>query len=306
MSIAHFFENTDLLIILSIILGVLFPYFGEFFKPLIPFFLVILMTLSTLEISNSHLNPKSQAKDVSFLLIISYLIQGILLIAISFFFVSSPDYLKGLIVLAATPVGIWTIAYAYMLKGNTELAAIGVIFSHILAIFILPLTIYFFFATYVDIFTVFYNVALLILVPLIFSRILKYKFKIEDFKFKRHIINLCMFFISYAIIALNYKVLTNPATLPYDVLLVLLIRAFVIGTLFYLIIRKFVEYERLVVYTFVSIFKNAGLAATITLLVFPIEAAIPIALAQVLGSFSVVYYPKLLSLGKAKQSQKKK
>lgn len=285
-------ENTGLILVLAVIIALLYHFPCTSLKPWIPFFLIITMTVSTLSISTSKLNPLQNKKSLSIAIFLNYFVQGLVLLIPAFLFVKNPDYLTGFIVVAAAPVAIAVVPFAYLLKGNVQIAAIGDAVIHFLAVLLMPAILLLFFAQTINPIELLFTIALLIFVPLIISRILR-KMNVKEWRYSKIAINLSIGIIIYTLIALNNSIITNFSQFPIEVALILFFKIFVFGTIIFFVLKKFFSKEDAISYTLFANFKNNGLAATIALLLFSNASTIPMAFSALFDAFLIIYFEHL-------------
>ncbi|MGA9099690.1 MAG: bile acid:sodium symporter [Methanotrichaceae archaeon] len=179
----------------------------------------------------------------------------------------------GLVVMAAVPPAIAVMPLTRLLEGEVKLSLYGVVLCYAAGIILIPGLIFIFASkSGVDLLYVFEIALLMILLPILISRL----GPIKDLKIDPVLpINAGFFLINYTVVGLN-----SDAIFGYirPLAVVAFARTFLIGTAVYLLAKfKGVDYPKRISYTLFSSYKNLGLAAAISIALFGHEAGIPIA-----------------------------
>ena len=190
-----------------------------------------------------------------------------------FFFIDNPDYFKGFIISALVPPAVAVIAYNYLLKGNNEIAVIAEILGYLLSLFIIPLGVLLVFGQSVDVYYLIWTVFILIFVPLILSRFLKFENSI--FNYSKIAINILFLLLFFILIGINQEtILTN-----YIVLSAVIFAGVIKTYIMPLLIFKFFKcppnkIADKITFSLFSSVKNMGAAAVIALTLFGETAAL--------------------------------
>lgn len=294
-------KNSNFVFLSAMVFALIYPDLALYLKWYIIPALIIVTTVSLCDIKLRKLDMKKNIKPILVALMLNYvLLSGIVLI-MSVLLIEDDAIFKGFIVMVATPPAIGVIAYSSLLKGDTHLALIANAFIYLLSIFLMPAILLLLLGIdVVDPFTILKILIILILLPLILSRIV-----IRTPYYERHkgdkdiLINLGFFLVIYVVIGLNRDILLGG---DYGLLLPIFIigfmRTFFSSTLVFKVGRKLnIRYDKMVTYTLFSSYKNLGLTATISLILFGTKAAVPAAVCILLEVLLFIYYSALMNPG---------
>ena len=270
----RFLESFSFVISLAIIAGILIGGFPAYGNEIATLSLIIAMTLS---ISNIPFRVKvEEIKDVFVAFLLNY---GLLSIFIIFLGYLIHDYFEGFIVMAAAPPAIAIVPLSSILKGDERHSLFSIIFLYTAAIFIMPLMIYLFLAKEVNSILLVKNVILLILLPMLISRLL-YR-KIDERK-GRIITNICFFLLVFSVIGKNKQFIFEELSLLAILSVVMAARTIGIGFFVKSIAsRAGIERSKIINYTLFSSFKNEGLVMIIASSLFSYETALPAVIALI-------------------------
>lgn len=270
-------ENTSFLLVVSLLLSILFPKYSFFLEDYLIYLLVIMMifSLKNVDLKFDKLNILF-IKETIFLSIINYLLLPFIIIVSAFLFLKNQNYINGFILMSAVPCAIIVIPFTNLLKGNIFLSTLGLYINYFLSLIMTPLLIWLFFKENISIMPLLKTIFLLVVLPLLLSRILnsadkkllKNKFK----KYDRIIINLIFVITTYAFIGINIG-LINLFDLK-EVFFVLSIKTFFLSFLFFV-------FSKNISFAIFANYKNLGYAIILSLTLFNKETAIP----SVLGIF---------------------
>ncbi len=280
-------ENTPMFFIVAIILGLVYPNFADALSGYIILFFIIAATLSLthLKITKKDVNENASSSIKTVLL--SYgLLSGLTLLT-AYLLVPNPDHLAGFIIMAAAPPAVAIIPFTYLLRGNSKIALGGELLNYILALALAPLITLFFLGSSVDIFEILKTLILIIILPLMLSRILiNHPHSLDSLQ--KIIVNFCFAFINYIVIGLNQAVIFSDPAALWPVLFVHLLTVFGAGTLVYLAGRRLnVSKDRCIPYTLFGAIKNGGMSATIAIIIISPAASLPAALH---GIFTISFF----------------
>lgn len=178
----------------------------------------------------------------------------------------------GFIVMAAVPPAIAVLPFSRLLQGDILLSLYSEAVSYLASLVLMPGIIFLFTSkTGVSLGYVIEIALLMILLPVVASRYLR-RLKVDSVL----PINLGFFVVNYTVIGLNSSAIYGDFGDITAVALIALARTFGIGIAVYLIsIVLAVSPPRRISYTLFSSYKNLGLAAAVSLVLFGPEAAIP-------------------------------
>lgn len=291
-------KNSNFVFLSAAVFALIYPDFAVRLTWYIIPALIILTTVSLCDIKLRKLDMKKNLKPILVALMLNYvLLSGIVLI-MSVLLIEDDALFKGFIVMVATPPAIGVIAYSSLLKGDTHLALMANAFIYLISIFLMPAILLILLGIdVVNPFTVLKILLILILLPLILSRII-----IQTPYYERHkedkdiIINLGFFLVIYIVIGLNQDILLGGDYGPLlPVFMIGFMRTFFSSTLVFKIGRALnIPYDEMVTYTLFSSYKNLGLTATTSLILFGTKAAVPAAICILLEVLMFIYYSVLM------------
>jgi BASS family bile acid:Na+ symporter len=225
--VINFIENNvPLFLIISIPLGLLFPYFA-FLRNYITYLLMIVLFITflkmdILEIVHHIKRPMLLLYIEGMSLIAAPIIVYFILTLLKF------DYIvvAALVLLAAAPAGVASSAMTALTSGETSLNVIIIFVSHFIAPFTIPFLFFILFRKYIrlDYFNVLITMAKLILIPLVASFLSKqfFKEKINLVKERSSLLTIIpIFLISLTIISINAPFIkSNPLQVAKYLLIV--------------------------------------------------------------------------------------
>ncbi len=282
----HFFlryvKNRNLLLLTAFLSGLIWGDAAHLLKGLILPVLVLIMSLSTTHITfNELIQIKKYLKDILIITLIHYpFLSGLILLA-NHFWVNDPDLRAGFIVMAAIPSAIAVIPFTYLLKGEMAVSLIGSAWLYLFALIAAPLISFLFLdVATIDPLRLALTLLQLILLPFLLSRLfLRWK---NYPRFQPHtgiFINAGFALILFIVIGMNRRVFFSHPDLLILLSAIAILRTFVSGHLIDLLSRGLkVDPKRRVSYVLFGSYKNLGLAAAISLMLFNERAAIPAAI----------------------------
>lgn len=267
------FDNTSLFLFAGLALGILFPEQAKSISFLITGILIVMMTLSLRAVQFRDLKIGRNAKPVLISVLISYVFLTGLLLIMGLFFSGNPDYFKGFFIVALMPPAVVVIAYNMLLKGNNEVALIAEVLSYLLSLIIIPVGIFLVFGKSVDMFYLLQMVFLLVALPLILSRFLR--FECSVFKYCKSAINICMLLLFFILIGINQHTILTGTVVIFGILLAGIIKTYLPPLLVFLGMKcPPHEKSTRMTYALFSSVKNLGTAAVIALAIFGETAAL--------------------------------
>lgn len=267
-------ENTSLVLLTAVLLGLIIPNLSIQLKPLLTFLLIALMTLSLRHIKMKQLNLRKNSRKILTSVAIHYGLLSMTIIALALFLVDDPDYFKGLIVMAVMPPGVVVVAYSYLLKGDINNALSSEVVCYLLSFIIAPVVILLFFGASVDVYYLLQILFLLIVLPIILSRFLMFKSRIFDYD--KIIINICVGIIIYTVVGLNQTTILTKTITLFSIFLIGFVKTYGTGSVVYLGLKKFgVPKKERVVYALFGSLKNLAATATVSIMLFGEKAALP-------------------------------
>jgi len=290
----RYLKNRNLLLLTAFLLGLFFGDFASSLKGLILPALVLIMSLSTTHITLKELlQIKKYLRDIFIITLIHYPFLSGLILLVNHFWVKDPDLRVGYIVMAAIPSAVAVIPFTYLLQGEMAVSLIGSAWIYLFALVAAPfISFRFLDVTKIEPFVLLLTLLQLILIPFLLSRIL---LKWRKFpRFQNHaglLINLCFALILYTVIGINRKVFFGHPDLLLLISAIAILRTFVSGHFIDLLSRLLkVDQKRRVSYVLFGSYKNLGLAAAISLLLFNERAAIPAAITTLFEFLFLIWF----------------
>lgn len=167
-------EFTWLIILVAMGFGLLYPNFGLAIQPYLSYLLMILMFLScvNIEFVRAWKHLKKIRKIVVSMLIIFVCSPLILLFFRKYF---NDEIFLGMIIASVAPAGMSVVFLAKLLGGSDAKSLVIMFLSNLLAILMLPLLVWFFANTKVeiDVMSMLVNTLKLVMVPLVLAMFLR-------------------------------------------------------------------------------------------------------------------------------------
>jgi len=231
-----------------------------------------------------------EKKRVILLFLMNYVLLTVFIYATSHLLVSNPDHLNGLIMFALAPPAILAVVISLTFGFDTLTAAVVEIIAYVFALFFIPLMSLFLFGSMVDVFEMFKLLVLMIIIPLVLSRLLS-KSDHRIFEYDKIIVNIMYCISFYVVIGLNINLIfTNFLDLIGPAIEIFLIM-FVLGSIIYFVSRKFgLSKENSMLYTVFGTFKNGGITIGLALFVLSEAATVPMVFLGLFRALSIFYY----------------
>jgi len=262
------------MMLLAIITGILV---GEmpFVNEISTIALITAMTISISHISFRVANYKRELRKALYSLLLNYGFLSSVILIMGFLM---HKYWEGFVVMASAPPAIAVVPITKILHGDERQSLFSLIFLYLLAIFLMPFIIYLFLAKEVNTVGIVKSTLILILVPIVLSRVIYKKIDREQIPI---ISNICFFILISLIIGKNRNFLFEDAFSLLLLSVIMAVRTFGTGSLVKLFGKKIgVAKEELISYSLLSSFKNEGLVMLIALSFSP-EATIPAIIALI-------------------------
>jgi BASS family bile acid:Na+ symporter len=261
-------RNSSLIFLISMLLGLSVPGPAQHIEQLIIPALLVMMSFSLTEID---LRAKGDLRRALVSFALNYGLLSGLIILLSYSLEN--DALRyGFIVMAAVPPAIAVLPFSRLLRGDILLSLYSEAISYLASLVLMPLIIFLFTSkTGVNLGYVIEIAMLMIFLPVVASRYLR-RLKADPVL----PINLGFFVVNYTVIGLNSSSISGNFGELTAVVLIALARTFGIGiAVYFLSSIACVPLPQKISYTLFSSYKNLGLAAAISLVLFGPEAAIP-------------------------------
>jgi BASS family bile acid:Na+ symporter len=248
-----------------------------------------MMTLSTLSITNRDLaSIKNSPRPVLISLMLNYAVMGGIMLLMARWLIDDSELWAGFVTLAAIPPAIAVTPFTYMLGGNTVFSLIGTTGLYLIALGLTPgMMILFLGADFFSPLRVLLTLVQLIVVPLLISRLLRFKnLARHTDRWRDTAVNWCFFIVIFTVIGLNRQVFFEQPDVLLKVTIIAITATFGSGHAIGSIARKLhVDRETSISYMVMGINKNGGLASAIALAFLGERAAFP---AAIVGLFSVI------------------
>jgi bile acid:Na+ symporter, BASS family len=283
-------RNRDFILILSLVCGLVAGRAATWTQPLVLPALAVVMTLSTSGVRSDIFQSRRQIWQSALAgLVLNYVILGSVLLGLCYAMIREPALRDGFVVLVAVPPAIAVIPFTDFLRGNTAFSLLATVSCYLLALFLMPLIAVLFLGTRsFEISSLITVILLLILAPLILSRLLLWTSLAERLEpFKGAITNWSFFLVTFTIVGLNRELfLHQPLTLA-PIAIIAVLSTFLLGWLIELA-GRFLRIDQSTVVSFVLLgtLKNYGIAGGLALQLFSKRTAVP---ATVSCVFMIVY-----------------
>lgn len=248
--------------------------------------LILQMTVSFQGLSFVKSDAYEHKKPMMWGLACCFLVNsGITILLGSFFISVSTALWYGWVMLAAVPSAVSVVSASLYLKGNTKATVLMTGAIYFSALLLTPLISWIFIGSAISPLEILKYIILFIAVPMIGSRILK-RFSLPV-KGRIIFINMMMAALLFLALGSNRDYIVSQTDMIFWIVLVCVIRTFVLGTLLtYLLKRKGVNRDMGMIYVLFSVWKNSGMATSLSMVLLTgmAEAAVPGAVSLVLES----------------------
>lgn len=300
--LANLLTNRNFIFLLALALGVLLPQAASLAKPLTLPALTLVLTLSTMAISNRILrSPLELFLPAIAGIAMSYLLLGNFIIALSAAFIRDDNLWKGFVLMAAVPPAIAVIPFSVTLKGDTRYALFGTVGAYLGGLLLLPLIVVGLIGTRViDPLDLVIIVLQLVALPLLLSRFLIWKGWNRTLEpLKGTITNWLFSLVLYTSTGLNQDILLRLPSALLPVALIAFASTFLLGFLIQSVGRSFrVGNDILTSLVLLGTLKNYGIASGLALTFLSRESVLP----ATMGTIFMILYVMLLDFRGARGS----
>lgn len=267
VSFSGLMRNSSFIFTLAVVFGLGFPGPAHYLEPLITLVLLMMMVFSMVEID---LSIRGDLKGAMIGFGLNYILLSGLILVLSFT-LGDEGLRQGFVVMAAVPPAIAVLPLTRLLDGDSHLSLYSEALCYLASLILMPgIILAFTSRTGVSLSYIMEIALLLILLPAIASR-----FLIGHRLDTVPPINLGFFLVTYTVVGLNSQSMFGDIT---SVAQIAIARTFVIGAAVYLCARLAeVEVRKRITYTLFASFKNLGMAAAVSLVLFGPKAGIPAA-----------------------------
>ncbi|MCF8041697.1 MAG: hypothetical protein K9K65_05630 [Desulfarculaceae bacterium] len=278
----------------ALVCGLAVGHGAQYTKSLVVPALAVVMTLATLSISGQVFrHPRVLIRPALTGLILSYLLQGGVILLLAWWLVDEPAYFQGLVVLAAVPPAVVVMPLAVVLDGDPDYSLVALSGAYLGGLVLIPLTFLAFFGgEHLFRHELFLIVLLLIAAPMAISRLILWRgWEGPIMRWRGGITNWGFFLALYTIVGLNRQVfLHEPLALLHLVFLAVASSILLGELVLWLARRRGVRLRRAKALMMIASMKNYGLASGLCLALFGSAAAVPTTVA------TIIFVPYLLWL----------
>ncbi|MEF8847712.1 MAG: hypothetical protein V5A68_01085 [Candidatus Thermoplasmatota archaeon] len=275
--------NFTYTVAIAIILGIIIGGYPAYTSDISTIALVIAMTLSLKTIDFKKIALRNEIKNISTAFLINYVFLTTVTILLGFLFEENIG--KGFIIMASVPPAIAVIPITKILKGNIKISLMSTTALYLTSIFFTPLIIFLFLGREITLWQVSETVLLLIILPLLLSRLVK-KIPFDEEK-NTMLINICFFVLIVGMVGSNRDFLFQKIPTLAFLSIAIFLRTFGTGTFIRYIGKKIhLKPEKVVPFTLFASFKNEGLAILIAGTLLEKSTVIPMIIAMI---FELVY-----------------
>jgi len=291
--IAKLSHNRNFILSLALVMGLFLPQASRWTHHLTLPALALVMTMSTMGISRGDFpSPRSLIIPALLGILMSYAVLGGFILGVSALFIHDKEFWNGFIVLAIMPPAVAVVPFTDLFKGNNAFSLAGTMGGYLSALVILPLVLYNsvessrFVLERLSIAAI-----VLIIIPLIVSRVLRWRKIDRDIeKVKGAITNWSFFVVVYSIVGLNQDIFTRQPMRLLPVAAIALGSMFVLGLIIEWVGKLFrIDPQTTMSLVLLGTIKNYGLAAGIALSLFSKESALPATVSTIFMFIYVIW-----------------
>ncbi len=283
--------NRNFIFILAITLGLVFPGPASWTTTLMIPALAFVMTLATIAVPNDYfLKLRSILLPSLSGILMTYVVLGGAILAASALLISDHNIWIGFVLIAAVPPAVAVIPFTAILEGNVSYTLSGTVSSYLTALLIMPLMFWIFIGTgFADPYKLFQIMLLLIILPLVLSRLILY-FQLQDriAPVRGILTDWGFFIVLYSMIGVNRDLIFSKPLMTFPVILVVLLATFVLGFAIEKIGVFFqIDKKNITSLVLLGTLKNQGIAGGLAIVLFEKEAALPSAVYSI---FMILYF----------------
>ena len=286
----RFLNNRNFIFMLAIGFGLALPQPAVWTKLMMMPALALVMTLATINVSNDYfLKPRAILIPSLFGILMTYVILGGVILAAAALLINAQNIWIGFVLIAAVPPAVAVIPFTAILEGNVSYTLSGTVASYLAALAIMPLMFWIFIGTgFADPYKLIRIMLLLIVLPLVLSRIILY-FNWQDriAPVRGLLTDWGFFIVLYSMIGVNRDLIFSQPLLIAPIAMVVLAATFVLGFVIEKIGVLFnVDKKNRISLVLLGTLKNQGIAGGLAIALFEKEAALPSAVYSV---FMILY-----------------
>jgi BASS family bile acid:Na+ symporter len=282
--------NRNFIFLLAIAFGLILPQPAVWTKVLMMPALALVMTLATTNVSNDYfLKPLAILRPSLVGILMTYVILGGVILTASAGLISDQNMWIGFVLIAAVPPAVAVIPFTAILDGDVSYTLSGTVAAYLAALLVMPLMFWLFIGTsFADPFKLIEIMILLIILPLILSRVLIY-FRLQSriAPVRGMLTDWGFFIVLYTIIGVNRNLIFGSPLLIAPAVLVVLATTFLLGFLIEKIGRLLkIGKNKIISIVLLGTLKNQGIAGGLAIALFAEEAALPSAVYSI---FMILY-----------------
>lgn len=283
-------NNRNFIFLLAIALGLILPQPAVWTKVLMIPALALVMTLATTNVSNDYfLKPRSILMPSLVGILMTYVISGGVILIASAWLISDQNMWIGFVLIAAVPPAVAVIPFTAILEGDVSYTLSGTVAAYLAALLIMPLMFWIFIQTsFSDPFKLIQIMVLLIILPLVLSRVLIY-FQLQNriAPVRGMLTDWSFFIVLYSMIGVNRDLIFSRPLAILPVALVVLAATFLLGFLIGKVGRLLrIDENKITSIVLLGTLKNQGIAGGLAIALFAKEAALPSAVYSI---FMILY-----------------
>jgi BASS family bile acid:Na+ symporter len=286
-------RNRNFILLLAAMFGLLLPQGSRWTANLTLPALAVIMSLSTMGVSgNVFRSPRSLIVPAILGILMSYVVLAGFILGIGAIIIHEENIWKGIIILAVVPPAVAIIPFTEYLNGNSTYSLIGTTAGYLGALIIMPLIVFKFLgSSSFDLARVPMITALLIIVPLVISRILLWKRIAEKIEpIKGTITNWSFFVVFYTIVGLNQDIFVGQPLRLVPVAAIAIASTFFLGLIIDSVGRLFrIDSKIATSLVLLGTLKNYGLAGGLALALFGKQTALPATVSTIFMFIYIVW-----------------
>ncbi|HUS89006.1 MAG TPA: hypothetical protein VMW91_06495 [Desulfosporosinus sp.] len=286
-------RNRNFILLLAAMFGLLLPQGSRWTENLTLPALAVIMSLSTMGVSgNVFRSPRSLIVPAILGILMSYVVLAGFILGIGAIIIHEENIWKGIIILAVVPPAVAIIPFTEYLNGNSTYSLIGTTAGYLGALIIMPLIVFKFLgSSSFDLARVPMITALLIIVPLVISRILLWKGIAEKIEpIKGTITNWSFFVVFYTIVGLNQDIFVGQPLRLVPVAAIAIASTFFLGLIIDSVGRLFrIDSKIATSLVLLGTLKNYGLAGGLALALFGKQTALPATVSTIFMFIYIVW-----------------
>jgi len=283
-------SNRNFIFFLAIAFGLMLPAPSAWTKALMMPALAFVMTLATINVSNDYfLKPRAILIPSLFGIMMTYVVLGGVILAAASLLIADQNLWIGFVLIAAVPPAVAVIPFTAILEGNVSHTRSGTVAAYLAALVVMPLMFWIFIGTsFADPYKLIRIMMLLIVLPLILSRIILYlNWQDRIAPVRGALTDWGFFIVLYSMIGVNRDLIFSQPQLIAPIAIVVLITTFVLGY----IIEKIaalckLDQKNMISLLLLGTLKNQGIAGGLAIALFEKEAALPSAVYSI---FMIIY-----------------